>query len=127
VSHFACHVIDFNLIFTHEKKFDASRIVRKIVNLIETRFSSVKVMFIRSNEKKFLETDFKNFLVEKKISFESFVSNSSKQNDHFERKDEILVMKARVMRINANLFNHFCLKIIRTTDYITNRILMKKY
>jgi hypothetical protein len=64
-------------------------------------------MFIRSDKEKFLETDFKNFLVEKKISFESFVSDSSKQNDHFERKDEILAMKARVMRINADLFNHF--------------------
>jgi hypothetical protein len=127
VSHFACHAIDFNLVFTHEKKFDASRIVREAINLIETRFSSVKVMFIRSDEEKFLEADFKDFLVEKRISFEPFASDSSKQNDHFERKDEILVIKARVMRIDADLFNYLWLEIIRTTDYIANRTLMKKH
>jgi peptidase E len=63
-------------------------------------------MFIRSDEKKSLGTDFKNFLVEKRISFEPFASDSSEQNDHFERKGEILTMKARAMRINAGLLNH---------------------
>jgi hypothetical protein len=106
VSHFACYVIDFNLIFTHVKKFDASRIIRETINLIETRFNEAKVVFIRSDEKKSLKSDFRNFLIEKKISFESFASNSSKQNDHSERKKEILAMKTRVMRIDARLLMH---------------------
>jgi hypothetical protein len=63
-------------------------------------------MFIRSDGEKSLGTDFKNFLVDKRISFEPFVPDSSEQNDHFERKDEILAMKARVMRIDADLLNH---------------------
>jgi hypothetical protein len=67
---------------------------------------NVKMMFIRSNEKKSLRDDFKDFLVKKEISFESFSSDSSKQNDHFERKDDILVIKTRVMRINADLLNY---------------------
>jgi hypothetical protein len=126
VSHFACHAIDFNLVFTHEKKSDASRIVREAVNLIETRFN-FKVVFIRSDEEKFLGADFKDFLVEKGISFEPFAPDSLKQNGHFERKGGILAMKARVMRIDAGLLNHLWPEIIRTTDYIANRTLMKKH
>jgi hypothetical protein len=93
------------LIFTHEKKFDASSVVKKTINLINTRFN-VKMMFIKLDEKKLLRDDFKDFLVKKEISFESFAFDSSKQNDYFERKDDILVTKTRVMRINADLLNY---------------------
>jgi hypothetical protein len=86
ISHFTCYVIDFNLIFTHVKKSDASRIMREMINLIETRFNEAKVVFIRSDEKKSLRSDFRNFLIEKKISFESFAADSSKQNDHSKKK-----------------------------------------
>jgi hypothetical protein len=79
--------------------------MRETINLIETRFND-KVMFIRSDEKKSLRSDFKNLLIEKEISFESFISNSSKQNDYSERKDDILAMKARVMRIDADLLTY---------------------
>jgi hypothetical protein len=79
--------------------------MREAINLIETRFND-KVMFIRSDEKKSLRDDFKNLLIEKEISFESFTSDSSKQNDHSERKGDILVMKARVMRIDADLLTY---------------------
>jgi hypothetical protein len=64
------------------------------------------VVFIRSDEEKFLGADFKDFLVEKGISFEPSAPDSPKQNGHFERKGGILVMKARVMRIDAGLLNH---------------------
>jgi hypothetical protein len=84
-------------------------------------------MFIKSDEKKSLKDDFKNLLIEKEISFKFFTSDSSKQNDHSERKDDILVMKARVMRIDANILTYLWSEIIRTTDYIINRISMIKH
>jgi hypothetical protein len=95
--------------------------------LIETRFNEAKVVFIRSDEEKSLRSDFRNFLIEKRISFESFVPDSSKQNDHSERKEEILVMKARAMRIDARLLMHIWPEIFRTADYIANRTSMTKH
>jgi hypothetical protein len=79
--------------------------MRETINLIETRFNN-KMMFIRLDEKKSLRNDFKNLLIEKEIFFESFISDSSKQNNYSERKDDILAMKARVMRIKTDLFTY---------------------
>ena len=45
VSHFACHATDFNMVFTHAHKSDAARIVKEAVNIIETRFKSMVVLF----------------------------------------------------------------------------------
>jgi hypothetical protein len=95
--------------------------------LIETRFNEAKVDFIRSDEKKSLRSDFRNFLIEKEISFEPFAPDSSKQNGHSERKEEILAMKARAMRIDARLPMHIWPEIFRTIDYIANRTPMTKH
>jgi hypothetical protein len=73
VSHLVCHVTSFNLVYTHDKKFEVSCIVKEVVNLIKTRFNA-KIIFIRLDEKKILKIEFKNFLIETRISFESFAS-----------------------------------------------------
>ena len=38
------------------------------------------------------------------IIYESSVSYISEQNEHFERKDDIIAMKTRAFRIHVNLF-----------------------
>jgi hypothetical protein len=77
-----------------------TRIIRETINLIKTRFND-RMIFIRLNKEKFLEDEFNDFFIERRISFESFASDSSKQNDHFEKKKKVLVMKTRAMRIDV--------------------------
>ena len=100
--------------------------IQQNINLVETRFNA-KVIFIRSNEEKSLENDFVRFIHSKEISFESSTSDSSKQNDHFERKRGILIMKTRAMRIDAGLPMHLWPEIFRAAGYIANRTPMKKH
>lgn len=102
VSHFACHAIDFNMIFTHPKKSDATKIVIEALNLIETRYNA-KIVFFRSDGERALKSKFDSILVNKEITFESSASDSPKQNDHSERKRGVLTIKARALRIDAGL------------------------
>lgn len=54
VSHFACTATGFNLVFTHPSKSDATRIVQKALNIVETRYNG-KIVFFRSDmERKLL-------------------------------------------------------------------------
>ena len=57
------------------------------------------MMFVKSNEKRCLEKKFANFITKKNIIFETFVSDTSVQNDHIEQKKDILLAKRRMMRI----------------------------
>ena len=90
------------MIFTHQRKSEITKIVRKVINVIKTRFN-VTVVFLRSNNERSLNDEFNDLLVETDIIHESSALDSSKQNDHSERKKDILAMKTRVIRIDAEL------------------------
>ena len=126
VSHFACHATDFNMVFTHPHKGDASKICKEAINLIETRFKA-KVVFIRSDRERSLGNNFNDLLVEKGITHESSTPYTPEQNGHSERKGGILAMKARALRIDAGLPIFLWPEIVRTAGYIANRIPMKKH
>lgn len=85
VSHFACHATDFNMVFTHQRKSDATRIVREAINIIHTRFNA-KVVFIRSDGERSLGSEFNDLLIETGITHEASASDSPEQNGHSERK-----------------------------------------
>ena len=126
VSHFACHATDFNMVFTHGRKGEASRIVREAINLIETRFNA-KVVFFRSDGERSLGNDFNDLLIDKGITYESSTPDTPEQNGHSERKGGILAMKARTMRIDAGQPIYLWPEIVRTAGYIANRTPMKKH
>lgn len=126
VSHFARHATDINMVFTHLRKSDASRIVREAIGLIETRFNG-KVVFIQSDGEKSLGNDFSEFVVEKGVTFEPSSPNTPKQNGHSERKGGILAMKARAMRIDAGLPTYLWPELVKTAGYIANRTPMAKH
>ena len=90
------------MVFTHPKKSDATRIVKEPLNLIETRFNG-KVVFFRTDGEKSLRGDFRELLIEKRITYEPSAPHSPEQNGHSERKGGILTLKARAMRMDANL------------------------
>ncbi len=126
IFHFACHAIDFNMIFTHSRKRNATKIIRQTLNIIKTRFNA-KMIFMRSDEERTLEVDFQKIIRKTDIIFESFASDFSEQNDHSKRKDEILIMKIKAMRIDVDLFEYLWSEIIKTADYIANSTSMTKH
>jgi len=62
-------------------------------------------VFICINGERALNFNFKFELAVKGIIFETFIFNIIVQNDYFERKEGIFIMKVRIIRIAANLFN----------------------
>ena len=102
VSHFSCIATDFNFVFTHPRKSDATEIIQKALNIIETRYNG-KVVFFRSDREKALGINFQKFISSKKITYESSAPDTPSQNGHSERKRDILAIKARAMRIDAGL------------------------
>ena len=102
VSHFSCIITGFNLVFTHLRKSDATEIIQKALNIIETRYNA-KVIFFRSDREKALSVQFDNLISSKGITFESSAPDTPAQNGHSEQKGGILAIKARTMRIDAGL------------------------
>ena len=126
ISHVACFEYDFHLMFTHAHKIKAIEILIKVINIIETRYND-KVMFVRSDEERSLETQWNNYINEKDITFESSALDTLAQNEHIERKKDVLLTKARVMKIKADLSIYLWSWITRIVEYIMNRTFMKKH
>lgn len=79
VSHFSCATTDFNLVFTHPRKSDATGIIQKALNIIETRYNG-KVVFFRSDGEKSLGIEFSDFISRKGITYEPSAPNTPAQS-----------------------------------------------
>lgn len=101
-SHFACSSTDFNLVFTHARKSDATAIIKEAVAIIETRFNG-KIVFFCSDGEKSLGIEYKEFIASKGITYEPSAPDTPAQNGHSEWKGSILAMRARAMQIGAGL------------------------
>ena len=126
VSHFACASTDFNLVFTHPRKSDATSIIRQALTIIETRYKG-KIAFFRSDGEKALGIEFGDLIAEKGITFEPSAPDTPAQNGHSERKGGVLAMKARAMRIEAGLPVYLWHELMKTAGYIANRTPMQKH
>ena len=126
VSHFACSYLDFNMVFTHAHKYEAPEIVRKALNIIHTRFNG-KVVFFRSDGETSLGKEFEDMVSAMGITYEASSAYTPQQNGHSERKGGILTIKARAMRIGANLPNYLWPWIYQAAGFIMNRTPMKKH
>ena len=117
---------DFNLVFTHARKSDATSIIKEAFAIIETRFNG-KIVFFRSDGEKSLGIEYKDFIASKGITYESSAPDTPAQNGHSERKGSILAMRARAMRIGAGLPSYLRHELIKTAGYIANRTPMQKH
>ena len=71
--HLTCLENDFNLIFTHSRKSNVTKIVRKELKIMQTRFNAT-IVFFRIDEKKSPKKEFDEMISEMKIIYELFVS-----------------------------------------------------
>ena len=126
ISHFACMSHDFNIIYTHRSKSEAQQIVPQAIKLISNRFNA-KVVFLRSDGERTLGSQFRDFISNMGITYEPSAPDTPDQNGHSEKKGHLICMKARALRIEANLFEYLWPWIVQTTDYLMNRTPMKKH
>lgn len=61
------------------------------------------MIFLRSDDEKFLGKKFDEMIAALGITHESFASYISQQNEHSKRLNEILMMKTRALRIESFL------------------------
>lgn len=126
VSHIACSEYDFHLVYTHRLKLEATDTLRQAINVIQTRFNQ-KVAFIRSDGEQSLGNEFDALITELGITFEPSSPGTPEQNGHSERKGGILAVKARAMRLEANLLVYLWPWIVKTAGFIMNRTPMQKH
>lgn len=125
ISHIACSTTGFQLIYSHATKGQAASILMKAINTIETRYGA-KVVFVRSDGEKALGKQWDDYCDAKGITFEPSAPDTPAQNGHSERLGNILLIKSRAMRIEANLPTYLWPWISHTAGYIMNRTPTRK-
>ena len=126
ISHLACSENDFNLVFTHPRKSNATKIVREELKIIQTRFNAT-IVFFRTDGEKSLGKEFDEMISDLGITYEPSAPYTPEPNDHLERKGGVLAMKARAMRIQASLPKYLWPWIARAAGFIMNRTPMTKH
>ncbi len=91
-----------NFVYTHSRKNDALSMIREFLKTIRTRYDQI-VRFIRMNDERILEFEYREFMKMRKIATKRFVLYTSSQNDKIERSEEVLMIRAKAMRIKTNL------------------------
>ena len=125
-SHFACASTDFNMVYIHSRKSQATGIIQEALNVIETRYRR-KIVFFQSDREKALGIEFKDFISKKGITHEFSAPDTPAQNGHSERKSAVLAMKARAMRIETRLPIYLWYELMQTAGYIANRTSIEKH
>jgi hypothetical protein len=124
ISHFVCFRIKMNFVYTHSRKNDALSMIREFLKTIRIRYDQI-VRFIKMNDERILRFEYREFMKLRKIITKRFVSYTSSQNDKIERFERILMIKTRVIRIEANLSANMWSEMFKSVDYLNNRTLKR--
>jgi hypothetical protein len=91
-----------NFVYIHSRKNDALSMIREFLKTTRIRYDQI-VRFIRMNDERTLKFEYRDFMKMRKITTKRFVSYTSSQNDKIERSEKILMIRAKALRIEANL------------------------
>ncbi len=124
ISHFVDFYIRMNFVYTHSRKNDALSMIREFLKTIQIKYDQI-VRFIRMNDERIFEFEYRDFMKLRKIVTKQFVSYTSSQNDKIERSEKILMIRTWTMRIKTNLSINMWSKVFKSVDYLNNRILRR--
>ncbi len=110
-----------NFVYTHSRKNDVLSMIREFLKTIWIRYDQI-IWFIRMNDERTLEFEYRDFMKMRKITTKRFVSYMSSQNDKIERSEKVLMIKAKILRIKTNLSANLWSKIFKIINYLNNRI-----
>jgi hypothetical protein len=120
INHFVDFYTRMNFVYTHSRKNDALSMIREFLKTIQIRYDQI-VRFIRMNDERILEFEYREFMKLRRIVTKRFVSYTSSQNDKIERFKKILMIRAKAMQIKTNLSANLWLKMFKSVDYLNNR------
>jgi hypothetical protein len=121
ISHFVCFRIRMNFVYTHSRKNDALSMIREFLKTIWIKYDQI-IRFIKMNDERILKFEYQKFMKLRKIVTKWFVLYTLSQNDKIERFEKILMIKAKVIRIKANLSANMWSKMFKSIDYFNNQI-----
>ena len=125
-THIACMATDFNILETHRSKSDCREFILNTIAMIKRRFKR-DVVFIRSDNEGSFNTAFRDEIKGLGITLEPSSPDTPEQNGHAERKGKMLAIKARALRIEAELPHYLWVEAIHTACYLANRTPMAKH
>ncbi|EKG09416.1 Integrase catalytic core [Macrophomina phaseolina MS6] len=120
ITHIECTKSNYAFTRTHVLKSDCNTLILDILSMIERRFDALTALF-RTDGERSLNTAFKNELKRRGITLEVSAPYTPAQNGHAERTGYSIVIKARAMRIGANLPERLWPETVLAATYIHNR------
>ena len=120
ISHFVCDYTGYHWEWTHRHKHEATRICRRMVDLAKNHYKQ-PISFLRTDGERALGQAFEDLLSEHGIISERTAPYTPAQNGKTERSGGVITMKARCMRISANLPHELWPETVSAAAYILNR------
>jgi hypothetical protein len=122
INHFVNFYIKMNFVYIYFRKNDVLSIIREFLKTIWIRYNQI-VQFIRMNDERILKFKYRDFMKLRRIVTKWFVSYTSFQNDKIERSEKVLMIRAKIMQIEANLSANMWSEMFKSIDYLNNRTL----
>jgi hypothetical protein len=113
------------MVYTHRNKSEATYFILKALNFIKVQFGK-EVRFIRLDGERSLGNAFDDMVSERGIKVEITALDTPAQNGGAERAGRIIIIKARTMRIAAQLPANLWPETVKASGYISNRTPVKK-
>ncbi|KAF4311103.1 Integrase catalytic core [Botryosphaeria dothidea] len=120
ITHIECIKSNYVFTRTHMLKSDYNTLILDILSMIERRFDALTAFF-RTDGERSLNTAFKAELKRRGIIIEVSAPYTPAQNGHAERTGQSIIIKARAMRIGANLPERLWPETVLAATYIHNR------
>ncbi|GJS92951.1 putative ribonuclease H-like domain-containing protein [Tanacetum coccineum] len=114
------------LVFFLATKDETSRILKTFITGIENQINHKVKIISCDNETEFKNNDMNQFCGMKRIKMEFSVARTPQQNRVAERKNRTLIEAARTMLADSLLPTTFWAKVVNTTCYVQNRVLVTK-
>ena len=106
--------------YTHTRKNDALGVIKEFLKMTKTRYDQT-VRFFRTDDERTLGLEFAEFMKMRGITTERSAPYTPAQNGQTERSGGVLVIRARALRIAANLPASMWPEIFKTVGYLNNR------
>jgi Reverse transcriptase (RNA-dependent DNA polymerase) len=119
-SHFQCNYTTMDFIYTHASKDQAVEVIKEFINMAQRRYS-YDIRYIHSDGERSLGKKFDDVIASYGISAERSAPYTPAQNGAAERSGGVMIMKARCIRIRANLPSSLWPEAIQAAGYLNNR------
>jgi Reverse transcriptase (RNA-dependent DNA polymerase) len=120
VSHFRCFQTGADFVYTHPRKNDAVAVIKEFLNMAKTRYGAT-TRFIRTDDEPTLGKKYEDLLADQGITAERTAPYTSAQNGRTERAGGVLTLRARALRIAAELPANLWPETYTAAGYLNNR------